>query len=237
MPGVVQLNPESVLYDADGNPVGVASDGSIYRLQSDSKIAKGASDLVHLDAIDVSSGIGRLKSTLYSQDGEAIALNSVASNPAAIKNNFLLNGTSSDMRVNGSVTPVVFSYDADPNYDISLQELTFIMTSNAITFGTDYFGAVAGPLPNGVLVEITAGGYTGTVINMFQNECFVVFASPGGFQWIVSSKDLMSSTFVIGGGLKLEAGSSDKVQVTIRDNLSSVGSCFKGYVKGNLLGS
>jgi len=226
--------------DNAGNPVGIVLDGTLYRFQVDAKVAKGASGLVHLDAIDTDSEQGRLKATLYTPEGESVALGAVASSATAIRNDFVRDGTgppgSPSLLVDGSVTPVVFTYTAHPTQDISLQEVKFVMAANGITFGTDYFGATAGPLPNGLLVEVTAGGVTGTVALLQQNEDFVNFASPGGFEWVVSSKDLLASTWLVGGGLKLEAGSADKVQITVQDDIDSAGVYFRCFVRGNLLG-
>lgn len=222
--------------DNNGNPVGIILDGVLYRFQTDAKVARGASDLVHLDAIDTVAGQGRLKATLYTPEGESVALGAVASTATAIRNDFVKNGTSPSLLVDGDPTPVVFTYDAHPTQDISLQEVKFVIASNSITFGTDYFGATSGPLTNGLLVEVTSGGVTGTVAVLKQNEDFVTFASPGGFEWVVSSKDLLASTWLVGGGLKLQAGSADKVSVTVRDDIDSSGIYFRCYVRGNLLG-
>lgn len=225
------------LVDASGNVVGVVLDGSVYRLQADAKTAKGASDLVHLEAIDVSSGIGRMKATLYSQDGDAIAFGSVAPNPDNIKNDYVKDpGDSDDLRVDGSSSPVEFTYSADPTNDISLLEVKFVLVANSVTFGSDYFGSTSGPLTNGLLVEVTSDGNTGTVEVIKQNEEFVFFASPGGFDWVVSSKDMIYSTWLVGGGLKLKGGTTDSVKITVRDDLSSCGVYFKCFVKGNVLG-
>ena len=224
------------LVDSAGNLVGVVLDGSVYRLQTDSKVAKGASALGHLEGLDVSSGIVRLKSTLYSQDGDPIAFGSVAPNPENIKNAHVLNGGSDDLRVDGSTTPVAFTYGADATYDISILDVKFVLAANSITFGTNYFGSESGPLSNGVLVEVTSNGNTGTVDTLKTNEDFVFFASPGGFNWIVSSKDMIYSGWLVGGGLKLYAGTGDNIKVTIRDDLTSAGVFFKCFVKGNLLG-
>jgi hypothetical protein len=224
--------PEYIV-DSSGNVVGVVLDGAVYRLQTDSKVAKGASNLVHLDAVDTSTGRGRLKATLFSPDGDPIAFPSVSS---SIKNDFVKNGTNTSLLVDGSTTPVEFAYPSDSTYDISLQEIKFTLASNSITFGTDAFGAVSGPLPNGLLVQaIVNDGTTVDIYNLVQNESFVNFASPGGFNWVVSSKDLLSADYVIGGGLKLNAGTADKVLVTVRDDIDSAGVYFKCYVKGNLL--
>lgn len=226
---------EEVLYDGAGNPVGVVLDGTLYRLQVDAKVAKGddTSDLVHLDAIDTDTGVGRLKATIYSPGGDPVAFSSVSS---AVNNDFAKNGGSPDLLVDGSVTPVKFSYAADATYDISVQEIHFTLVSNSVTFGSDYFGATSGPLTNGLLVQaVVNGGTTVNLYNMVQNESFVNFASPGGFTWIVSSKDLMSSAYVVGGGLVLKAGTSDEISVTVRDDIDSCGVYFRCYVKGNLL--
>lgn len=189
-------------------------------------------DGTNIRALDTVSGVGRLKATLYTADGDPVAF---PSSSRSIKNDFAKNGTASSLLVNGSVTPVVFEYAADATYDVSLQEMKFTLVANSITFGSDYFGGVAGPLTNGLLVEVITGGITVVLYTLTVNEGFVNFASPGGFEWVVSSKDLMSSTYLIGGGLKLTHGAVDKVRVTVRDNISAAGVYFKCFVKGNLL--
>jgi len=221
--------------DASGNAVGVILDGAVYRFAINAKVGIGASALVHLDSIDTDTGRGRLKTTLYTPDGDAVAFGSVPPTPDSIRNAFALNGTAGSLLVNGSSTPVVFSYDADSTYDVSLQEIKFVVVANSVTFGSSSFGAAAGPLTNGLLVEIIAGGVTGTIDNLLQNESFVNFASPGGFEWVISSKDMMASTYTIGGGLKLIHGTADKVRITVRDNLSAAGVYLKCFVKGNRL--
>lgn len=224
--------PEYIVDNA-GNVVGVVLDGAVYRLQTDTKMAKGTSDLLHLEAIDVSSGLGRLKVTVYSPGGDPVAFPSVSGD---IHNEFVENGGSSSLLVDGSGTPLVFTYDADPSYDISIQEITFTLASNSITFGSNAFGAAAGPLTNGLLVQVDTEYGTTTLETLRQNEDFVNFASPGGFQWIVSSKDLLSSSYSIGGGLVLRGGTTDKVKVTVRDDIDAAGVYLKCFVKGNVLG-
>ena len=222
--------PEYIV-DSTGNVVGVVLDGAIYRLQADAKIAKGASDLVHLDAIDTAAGKGRLEATLLTPTGDPVSFPSVSE---SIKNAFVLNGTSSSLLVDGSTTPVVFEYTPDPAHDVSIQEIKFTVAANSITFGSDAFGSRAGPLPNGLLLEAIVESGTITLYNFMQNESFVNFSSPGGFLWVVSSKDMMTSDYLIGGGLILRAGSADRIRVTVRDDLSSAGIYFRCYVKGNV---
>ena len=45
MPGVIRLNPDCILYDTSGNPIGVLDDSGIYRLQVEAKIEGVESDL------------------------------------------------------------------------------------------------------------------------------------------------------------------------------------------------
>jgi hypothetical protein len=227
-----------VLYDSLGNPVGVVVDGAVYRLQTESKIARGASNLVTLDAVDTTTGQGRLKATLYSKDGDAISFPSLPGDAAGLQNDFVRDsGSSPDLLVDGDPTPIEFTYDADATYDISLQEIKLVFTASLMRFGSEYFGTKINGLTNGVLIQITSGGVTGTVINLKRNEDLLSFASPGGFEWIVSSNDLVSSDFVVGGAMKLHAGTGDNVKVTIRDDIdNNVGTYFQCYVKGNLLG-
>jgi hypothetical protein len=226
---------EWVLFDSAGNAVGVILDGAVYRLQTSSKVARGATDLVELDALDTAAGRGRLKMTLYSPEGDAIAFSSVPPSAASIRNDFVKNGGAESLLVDGSGTARVFSYNAHATQDVSLQEIKFVMVSNSVTFGSNAFGSAAGPLVNGLLVEVVAGGVAGTIQNLKQNESFIYFSPPGGFEWVVSSKDMMSSTYLIGGGLKLKAGTGDMVRVTVRDNIVSAAVYFKCWVKGNLL--
>lgn len=221
------------LVDASGNVVGVVLDGAVYRLQTDSKVAQGASDLVTLEALDVSTGIGRLKATLYSPGGDPVAFPAVS---ADIKNEFAENAGSSSLLVDGSGTPVVFSYDADATYDISIQEIHFTIVDNALTFGSGYFGGIAGPLTNGMLVQADLASGTTDIYNIVDNESFVNFASPGGFQWVPSNRDLMSCGYTVGGGLILRGGSSDKIKVTVRDDIDAAANYMRCFIKGNLLG-
>lgn len=222
--------PEYIV-DSAGNVVGVVLDSAVYRLQTDSKIAKGASSLVHLDAIDTTTGVGRLKATLYTQVGDPVSFPSVSE---SIKNTFVMNGGSPSLLVDGSVTPVVFEYTSDPTHDIALQEIKFTMASNSVTFGTNYFGAISGPLTTGLLVEVVVASGSITLYNLTQNESFVNFASPGGFDWIPSSKDMMTAGYIMGGGLILRANTTDKVRVTVRDNLTSAAVYLRCFVKGNV---
>lgn len=228
-------SPAAVLYDSSGNAVAVVQDEVIYRLRMEGKVAKNA--VGNIDYMRLNEARG-LKTTLYTPDGDPVTFGAIPPNPESIKNEFVEeSGGGTSLLVDGSTTSVVFTYDADPSNDISLQELGFVMASNSVKFGTDDFGRIGGPLTNGLLIEITSDGNTGTLGVLKQNEDFVHFASPGGFEWVVSSKDMMSSVYLIGGGLKLKAGTGDNVKVTVRDDIDACARYFKCFVKGHTLGT
>jgi hypothetical protein len=86
------------------------------------------------------------------------------------------------------------------------------------------------------LIEVDTEAGTTLIETVKQNEDFVNFASPGGFNWVVSSKDLLSSSYTLGGGLLLRAGTTDKVKITVQDDIDAAGVYFQCFVKGNLLG-
>lgn len=198
------------------------------------RVAKGDDDLVYLDTIDTRQDVGRLKATLYTPSGDPVAFPAASE---AIRNEFVTNSLGdSSLTVDGSVTPVTFSYGADPEHDVSIQSIKFTIVANSITFGNDYFGSARGPLPNGLLVcaTVNSGSYV-CLYNMTQNESFVNFASPGGFTWIVSSKDLSSSEYILGGGLILVGGTNDRIDVIVRDDIDSAAVYFKCFVKGNII--
>ncbi len=195
----------------------------------------GGYDGINVKPLNTVPGSGRLKATLYSLENEPIAFSSVPSDPTSICNNYVRNNGNNSLLVNGSVIPVVFSYVAHPTYNISLQQITLLIVDNSITFGSDRFGTIVGPLPQGLLIEIISQGHTGIMANIQQNEEFIDFAGADRYNWTVSSKDVLSASVLIGGSQKLLAGTSDMVRVTVRDNLSVAGSRFTCFVKGNLL--
>jgi hypothetical protein len=157
-------------------------------------------------------------------------------NPSLIYTQKLLNGSSSSLLVNGSVTPVVFEVAADADIDIALNELRFVFCSSSIVFDGTKFGQDSA-LVNGILVElIVNGGDTATISTIKINENFLEFASTAGinvFTEFSGTNDLITASYSLGGSMRLRAGTSDKVKVTVRDNLTAT--TFK-YLQSTLYG-
>lgn len=300
MPGTVNLNPSSILYDENGNPVGVILDGSIYRLQTETKLEPGhglateatldafhanfenedfaqettlsgidttltaledrgqenmagslpvvvASDQSNIDT-NVHDGSGnaitseadgslrRLHVEARFHPGQSIIIgNNISPDLGLIVRHYLeTSGGSSSMKVDGSVTPVIFSFDADATYDIELYELRFIMGCQDILFEGNKF-ASRDELANGVKVDVIHNNGTSTEIaNITINEDLLMFPTPANY--ILNNtgpKDILVMGLSLGGAPRLVAGSSDQVKVTIRDNLDiSPMATFKAQVFG-----
>lgn len=142
------------------------------------------------------------------------------------------NGGSGNLRVNGSVTPVEFAFEADPSADIALHELALMLSTDNFQVRGDKFADEAA-LTNGILVQVVVGGVTSTLATLKISEHLAELASPGGFQVVSLAKDLVVSALRFGGKVVLQAGTADKVKVTVRDNLTAASyRYFAAVVKG-----
>lgn len=67
----------------------------------------------------------------------------------------LKNGSATNMAVNGSSTPQVFSYSPGSAYDVEIAFACILAeTSNAIAYGNKFIDNTIGTLANGLLLEI-----------------------------------------------------------------------------------
>jgi hypothetical protein len=144
------------------------------------------------------------------------------SNPQRVKQDLVRSAGSGALNVNGSVTPVVFTYAADPSKNILIYDVRFTMVDNTVPFGDNKFAA--GPaLPNGVLLETFLGGVPTSIHNMKINEHFTQMLPSEPFTWDQNgANDIIVSGLSFGGAIVLAAGSADTIRVTIRDNLAAV---------------
>lgn len=140
--------------------------------------------------------------------------------------NKALNGGSSDLNVNGSGTPQVFIIDAPlvGQKDAIYRELRFSAFDNGVKIDT--FLGQNSELTNGILVELITNGNISPFLdikNTAEFESHFAFGNGGKFDLIFSSgSDFMTATFSPLNPFKLVAGSNDKIQVTIRDNLLNI---------------
>jgi hypothetical protein len=135
-------------------------------------------------------------------------------------------GGAYNMKVNGSVTPVVYNFVADAIKDIEVYELRFVFSAASFNWSGIGFGknATAG-LTNGILVEMTVNNGVAIALNNIKiNEDFLrTFGEVPVVDSAGSTVVMVSSYRFAPGSLQLKAGSADKVKVTIRDDLTGGG--------------
>ena len=138
---------------------------------------------------------------------------------------FLKNGSSENLLVDGSGTPVTFDFNADPTDDIIITELRLVMAAGTIAWSG--LGKSASPLPNGLLLEgIVNNGASVTFTNLTRNLDIIrlpVAGSGGAFaNFGAQDADALAASFnLTGQNTKLIAGSGDRIRATVRDDLSS----------------
>lgn len=212
MPGVIRLNPDAVLYDKDGNVITSIQDPvnqTERRLQVESRLAPGT----------------------------VISVDAVPANPGNAVRDFLRNGGSRDMNVDGSGGDIAFTFDADSSKDIFLTEVRFIFNAQSINMKGEDFGSDL-PLTNGTKFEVTTNGTTTELANFKINEDFLALPSRSGINMIYDgpANDQIVASFYFGGAVCLKAGTGDNVKITVRDELTIGGAhkvvLFWGAVYG-----
>jgi hypothetical protein len=166
------------------------------------------------------------------QSAIQVTVNPGAADGAVAK--FVENGGSEDLIVNGSGTPVSFTVDADPTNDIILNSLRIVLSAQTIDFDGGSFGK-GSSLTTGVEVKITAdnGVFTATLLTLQLNEDFfrlldvTTSAPPAGA--------ILAASLAFSGDVRLVAGTGDKVEVVVNDNLT-VGSLGLNYFTGTVYG-
>jgi hypothetical protein len=140
----------------------------------------------------------------------------------------VLNSGSSALNVNGSVTPVVFRIEADPEFDIIINQLVWDGEDNSIKL-TNFF-SINSALTNGIEVSFKSDDVTSTLplikttSNMlqFSSGAQDVYSEQGSVS-VLSFRDLDPAIIIRKQGFH-ESGVNDFIQVTIQDNLTTVNS-------------
>jgi hypothetical protein len=148
---------------------------------------------------------------------------------------FVTNGGSEDMVVNGGGTPVTFSFDADPTDDITLNSIRIVMSAASFDFNGASFGKGGGALTTGVEVKITAnnGSFVDTLILLKVNEDLFRLLEVNSALGVATS--VVAASLAFGGNVQLIGGSSDKIEIVINDNLTT-GARGINYLTGTVYG-
>lgn len=136
---------------------------------------------------------------------------------------------SSDMVVNGSVSPVVFAINATPTYDTYIASISILIADAGAKL--NLFGALAA-LTNGCDIEWDTQDF-GTrpiLMDIKQNLDLyrlsdqvpsIVDLSGSGADAVNVRLDLKTA-FNVGYGVRLRKGTKDKLTFTINDNLAGI---------------
>lgn len=139
---------------------------------------------------------------------------------------FLLNGTSKDMNVNGSITPVNFNFT--PTSGSYYVEKIIIFIADTGTQSFDNFGAIAGPLTNGLLIKTKSNGAENDFINLknntdiamsFHEHAVLLAAISTGF---LNSNDFFMGSISFNNPITLKSSTGDFLRATVRDDLTAL---------------
>jgi len=216
-------------YITDGTTdVDVVVDNTINRLESRSSVVgqtAGTGSEKKVCVIDdiEDSNVKRLQTQALLAPGSIVNIGtSIPADPANLTIEFLEDsGGSEDMLVDGSVTPVEFSYSPAAGIVIAVESVLVVFTSDDFEFDGASFGPNAA-LTNGFDFKLTIDASTTTLFTIKQNEDFL--RVPGRIPVINNTgpKDLLSAAFVFGGLIKLDGTEGDEISVVVNDDMTSV---------------
>lgn len=191
-----------------------APDGEVYRTFSINKV----------DASD------------FETNFKAQANRSLAYNPAKLLTVPLKDGSSSNMAVNGSGTPKVFTYSPPADWNIEIHTITLIAeTSGAIAFGNKFIDTGLATLTNGLLIEIKAEDVSSVWQTAKRTRDLVELSANGGFNVLSGTPNLLRVEFHICPRLRMSKDGTyvnpDYMRATVRDNLTSI-SYMEIFIQG-----
>jgi hypothetical protein len=141
--------------------------------------------------------------------------------PSIVVPTYLKNGSAYDLRVNGSVTPQVFTFVPLANEIWYIDKIVATIVDSG-TFTLVNFGSLAA-LTNGVLLEVKSLGTIYVIQNYKTNmelmSCNHEETISGG--GALQTPDSYSGALLFYSPVKI-SGINDFIRVTIRDNLSAL---------------
>lgn len=227
-------NPATILYDANGNPVSVVQDSSVYRIASYAKLQAGDETAGRFKITDGSnvvdvlddSGIKRLRvsAKLAAGDnlfGKVQLVDSSGSNIASVS---AAGRLAVDANVSTSPKGVVETYLANgASYEMNINgsgtpqafqwqptanhDVEIVSLSLIVEEPTISFGTTffgATSLSNGLLIEMKAEDTTYTIANLQYTRDTVVWSAPGGFDLFAASPDMCRVYHAFPSGLLLK---------------------------------
>jgi len=220
------IEGDVVLRDSSGNAVGVILDNSIYRLEGRNAICgqvggSGSEVKATMIADTEDSNQKRFQTEARLAPGSKVNIGAgVPSNPADLVLAHLVNGSSEDMLVDGS-TPVNFQYAPGAGTTIAIDYLIFVFSADDITMQGNKFGSISA-LTTGIQIKTDLSSTVTTLHTIKINEDFIRLPGPQPLVNNTGPKDFLQAAFSFGGLIKLHGDDSDKLIVTVNDDLTDV---------------
>jgi hypothetical protein len=143
-----------------------------------------------------------------------------------------LNGASRNLNVNGSGTPVEFTFTPASGETWYLEALNILVRASS-TPDPDEFGNVGSRLTNGMQILVKSNGTEYEIANLQDNtDISTWFNNPGmsmGMGGWLNSEDSFFGTMIFNVPLLLANSTGDYVKIKVRDNLSGVNHLFASY--------
>lgn len=215
------------LCDSLGHQVRVHPDsGGAWRTAVGAVITNPSGTEVDLieDTEDV--GVYRLQTESRLSPGSVVNIGiAIPADPAALTIGYLTSdGTqtgSYNLRVDGDPAEVPFWYAPEAGKTVAIQTLLVVFTADDFEFDGESFGPNT-ELTNGIKVQTEVNSVVTDIFCINRNEDFL--RVPGRLPLVNNTgpKDVLGVAFNFGGLIQLSNSTSDKLLITIRDDLTSV---------------
>jgi hypothetical protein len=134
-------------------------------------------------------------------------------------------GGGNSLAVDGSVTPVVFEYNPPNNYDIEINQLSFLFEDAAtIRFGNKFVFNGISTLANGMLLECKADDQAFNWQNMKRSRDLIEICED--FDVVTGTVNFLRVNVHLPKSLRLARdgtfGAKDYIRLTVRDDLSVI---------------
>ena len=135
---------------------------------------------------------------------------------------YLVNGSSNAMNVNGSSSLVNFSYSPASDESFYLEKLIFFLSDGGGN-NLDRFGDLNAIVKNGVLITCKSKNIVQNIFNMKDNiDIMLVFPEHKGATPLMSAKEVNCGTMSFNPPLILNGATTDYIRIVVRDNLTAL---------------
>ena len=140
---------------------------------------------------------------------------------------YLLDGSTKNMNVDGSVTPVVYEF-APSGTDIFFINGVSILILDPGKTEADKFGSITA-LTNGLQLKVKTNGGTETEITNIQDNTDltltfnsdITLSNGAGDNWL-NDKDWFKGTYQLDPIVQIDANQGDTIKIIVRDDLTEV---------------